>query len=107
MFKSPLSFAGRIRRSEWWLSKLIELILWLVCGFLMEVHVILGVPAFVLTLWFALAYHCKRCHDRGNPGYFMIVPFYGLWLAFADSAPGANEYGPNPKVQQQPPPIAP
>jgi len=27
----------------------------------------------------------------------MIIPFYGLWMLFADSEPGTNEYGPNPK----------
>jgi hypothetical protein len=27
----------------------------------------------------------------------MIIPFYGLWMAFADSELGDNQYGPKPK----------
>ena len=57
----------------------------------------LGLLALVPFFWFGLAQGTKRCHDRGNPGIFMIIPFYGLWMLFADSEPGTNEYGPNPK----------
>jgi uncharacterized membrane protein YhaH (DUF805 family) len=58
---------------------------------------IFGVLLWIPYIWFALAYCTKRCHDRGNPGYWMLIPFYGFWLAFADSEPGTNQYGPNPK----------
>ncbi len=47
--------------------------------------------------WFIFAQGAKRCHDRGNSGWYQIIPFYGLWMLFADSEIGKNEYGLNPK----------
>jgi uncharacterized membrane protein YhaH (DUF805 family) len=44
-----------------------------------------------------LAQGAKRCHDRGNSGIWQIIPFYGLWMLFADGDLGRNEYGANPK----------
>jgi uncharacterized membrane protein YhaH (DUF805 family) len=55
--------------------------------------VILWIP----LAWFMLAQGAKRCHDRGNSGWWQIIPFYGLWMLFADGEIGDNEYGENPK----------
>ena len=103
MFKSPFSFKGRIRRLEYGLSILI----YLVVAFVVQAVVVglsdRGGPsmAFVFILlpclWFTLAQGVKRSHDLGNSGWYILIPFYGLWLLFADSKPGQNEYGPNPK----------
>lgn len=51
----------------------------------------------ILLFWFKLAQGTKRCHDRGNSGWFQFIPFYGLWMLFGDSDYGINKYGPNPK----------
>jgi uncharacterized membrane protein YhaH (DUF805 family) len=111
MFKNPFSFNGRIRRLEYGLSFIIFY------AFLFIVSMALGValydesseteegPGSTLILllaaipayWFIFAQGAKRCHDRGNSGWFQIIPFYGLWMLFADSDHGENEYGPNPK----------
>ena len=100
MFKNPFSFEGRIRRTEYGLSIIImyafAFIVGLFIGFaeLGEgIMYVLLVPAY----WFILAQGAKRCHDRGNSGWYQIIPFYGLWMLFADSDNGINEYGPNPK----------
>ncbi|MEY4445823.1 MAG: hypothetical protein RL444_936 [Verrucomicrobiota bacterium] len=97
MFKSPFSFEGRIRRTEYWLSQLIMAAYIVFWSIIMQANELLGVIALVPYFWFAFAAGTKRCHDRGNPGIYMIIPFYGLWMAFADSDPGDNQYGPNPK----------
>lgn len=111
MFKNAFSFNGRIRRLEFGLSLIIFY------AFLFIVSMLLGValydetdqseenPGATLVLllavipayWFLLAQGAKRCHDRGNSGWFQIIPFYGLWMLFAESDYGDNEYGPNPK----------
>lgn len=51
------------------------------------------VPAY----WFLWAQGAKRCHDRGNSGWYQIIPFYFLIMLFGGSADGINNYGTNPK----------
>lgn len=106
MFKAPFSFEGRIRRTEYGLSYLIYLVFSVPfnlyfninnneepSGVLLIIFLLLLIP----LVWFMLAQGAKRCHDRGNSGWFQIIPFYSLWMLFADSDHGPNEYGPNPK----------
>lgn len=97
MFKAPFSFEGRIRRSEYWLSNLMQLPFILVWALVANINEAISLLLWIPYIWFVLAYCTKRCHDRGNPGYYMLIPFYGLWMAFADSEPGPNQHGPNPK----------
>jgi uncharacterized membrane protein YhaH (DUF805 family) len=101
MFKNPLSFAGRIRRTESALSILI-----FYAGICIGVSLIDVQPnnrellAFFILLplyAFLIAQRTKRCHDRGNSGWFQVIPLYGLWMLFADSESGFNRFGPNPK----------
>jgi nitrogenase molybdenum-iron protein alpha chain len=39
--------------------------------------------------WFIWAQGAKRCHDRGNSGWYQIIPFYGFWMLFAEGTKGA------------------
>ena len=48
-------------------------------------------------MYWATVQAIKRAHDRGASGWWILVPFYGLWLLFGDSVAGENEYGANPK----------
>ena len=54
--------------------------------------------AFLLLafFWYILAFMSKRCHDLGNPGIYMLIPFYGLDMFVGESELGDNDYGPNP-----------
>lgn len=101
MFNKPFSITGRIRRAEYFISvvMLIFLIGWSymtyilfgpVAGFILA----LGIPPMVL---FVIVQGVKRCHDLGKTGYFQFIPFYRLWMLFADGEIGDNGYGPNPK----------
>jgi uncharacterized membrane protein YhaH (DUF805 family) len=104
MFKNPFSFNGRIRRLEYGLSYII----YVVAAFLVDLMflgpmesddstIITVLLFFIPLLWFLLAQGAKRCHDRDSSGWFQLIPFYGLWMLFADGEPGINQYGPNPK----------
>jgi uncharacterized membrane protein YhaH (DUF805 family) len=96
MFKEPFSFAGRIRRSELWIGAII---------FLFGIGIVAGLASssdifglgFIPLIWFKLAQNAKRCHDRGNSGFFQIIPFYWIWMYFADGDKGPNQYGEDPK----------
>lgn len=103
MFKRPFSFHGRIRRLEYGLSVLFFYLYAIVAGFVLglitngdfseaTVYVCL-IPGY----WFLWAQGAKRCHDRNNTGWYQIIPFYVIWMLFADGDEGENDYGDNPK----------
>jgi uncharacterized membrane protein YhaH (DUF805 family) len=104
MFQNSFSFDGRIRRLEYALSCLIYagaefFVTIIVRNGLTEQPIgsFITVCAYIPAIWFMLAQGAKRCHDRGNSGIWQIIPFYGLWMLFADGDLGRNEYGANPK----------
>jgi uncharacterized membrane protein YhaH (DUF805 family) len=102
MFKNPFSFKGRIRRTEFGLSSLIYYLIIYTPDFMGISEEDYAIPYLVILvplIWFFLAQGAKRCHDRGNSGWYQIIPFYSLWMLFADSDFGPNEYGDNPKGQ--------
>lgn len=101
MFKAPFSFEGRIRRTEFGLSYLIYFAAIIIIGLISEAGndgiATIFTIAFIPLLWFLWAQGAKRCHDRGNSGWYQIIPFYVFWMLFAESELGQNEFGPNPK----------
>jgi len=102
MFKNPFSFNGRIRRTEFGISSIIYFIAYVIVFSIAGTAGPNGGARIVLIfiipmLWFLWAQNAKRCHDRGNSGWYQIIPFYSLWMLFGDSDKGTNEYGPNPK----------
>jgi len=100
MFQNPFLFKGRIRRLEYGLSLIFYILFILLMTLFMEYT---GLPEnivfffFIPAYWFMLAQGAKRCHDRGNTGWFQIIPFYGFVMLFGDGDEGMNEYGLNPK----------
>ena len=102
MFQNPFSFTGRIRRLEYGLSSII-LYIWVIFSSFIAMAIdpynfegpyyMMMIPGY----WFYWAQGAKRCHDRGNTGWFQLIPFYGLWMLFGDGEVGNNRYGSNPK----------
>jgi len=108
MFKNVFSFDGRIRRLEYGISYGIYILYALIIGFSSAVFGIIDesespenkiktLVVLIPGMLFMLAQGAKRCHDRGNNGWWQIIPFYGLWMLFGDGEIGDNEYGENPK----------
>ena len=103
MFSNPFSFSGRIRRLEYGLSFIIYEV-WNVLCSLMASSINDTNGALILYylllfpgLWFFCAQGAKRCHDRGNSGWYQIIPFYGWVMLFGGGDYGTNEYGLDPK----------
>lgn len=101
-FRRPLSFRGRIGRLEYFLSWLIYsgvyTILYciiLASGGNAAVGVI-TLCALLFTFYFLVAQTAKRCHDRGNSGWFQLIPLYNFILLFVPGQQGTNKYGTNP-----------
>ncbi len=96
MFKAPFSFEGRIRRTEYGISMIIYIVAYAITIGLAKASSIFGI-SFIPMLWFLWAQGAKRCHDRGNSGWYQLIPFYALWMLFAEGDMTENEYGNSPK----------
>jgi len=102
VLKEYATFTGRARRKEYWMFFLFNMIISygltllsmaLEVPFLAIVANIYGLAVLVP----GLAVGVRRMHDAGKSGWFLLVPFYNLYLAVSDSEPGENQWGPNPK----------
>ena len=102
MFSNLFSFKGRARRLEYVIIYVASTLWNLPARHLPEdeiseeyaaLYLILLIPFFGISI----ATGAKRCHDLGNSGWYQLIPFYGLWMLFAEGDKGENEYGPNPK----------
>ena len=91
------SFDGRIRRRDYWLTCLGVAIGLSFSEALAEAHLALFFVIYIPLLWISFANGAKRCHDLGHNGWWQLIPFYTLWMAFQDGQAEVNEYGQNPK----------
>ncbi|MGE6219179.1 DUF805 domain-containing protein [Nubsella zeaxanthinifaciens] len=107
MFKDILSFNGRIRRTEFGLIYLLYLLCLLTIGIISQSGNEMAGLLILFPFYLLIVAGIKRCHDRGNSGWWMIIPFYGFVMLFGDSDYGPNEYGDNPKRQGNEPFIDP
>jgi uncharacterized membrane protein YhaH (DUF805 family) len=96
MFAAPFSFKGRIRRTEYGLSFVIYILAYGIIIGLIKASSFFGLAYFPL-IWFLWAQGAKRCHDRGNSGWYQIIPFYFFWMLFAEGSKNSNDYGNSPK----------
>lgn len=103
MFSNPFSFSGRIRRTEFCLTMLLYYIYYFIYSIVIESTDSIGVIIFMLLtlipmMWLFLAQGAKRCHDRDNSGFYMLIPFYVYVMMFGKGDQGSNSYGDDPKA---------
>lgn len=99
MFKTPFSFEGRIRRTEYGISA----ILFLISINLIELvadKVQLLELFFIPLFWFIIAQGTKRYHDKDKEGWYQIIPFYVFALIFTEGDKTPNKYGTTPKSHE-------
>jgi uncharacterized membrane protein YhaH (DUF805 family) len=107
-FQNYAKFDGRARRSEYWYFILCNVLVLIILAMLTSISDYIGaimIGVYLLAMivpWIAVT--VRRLHDSGKPGGYFFVRFIplvgGIWslvLMFAESQPGQNEYGPNPK----------
>ena len=131
-FRKYATFSGRARRKEYWCFLLINnLFCSMIMGIAtvcamnlsrtghyqqrdMEAYIGLGIVACLIygliVALPTLAVTVRRLHDTGRSGWFMLInaiPVIGPIAFFVtmllDSQPGANRYGPNPKMPDENP----
>ena len=116
-------FEGRSRRKEYWMFGLFNFLAAMALGilgglgFFISRHfgVILLLPAAIYVLAVivpGIAVSIRRYHDTGRSGWLLLLftvlgsipgvniisSIVNLVFLCEDSAPGANQYGPNPKL---------
>lgn len=105
--KKYADFSGRARRKEYWMFFLFNMI------FIYGTTILaaaLEVPALMFlvviyafgTLIPGIAVAVRRMHDIGKSGWYALIPYYNLYLLCLNSQPEDNQYGPNPKTDEQP-----
>ena len=97
------SFEGRIRRRDYWLISFGVGLASCFAAAFAEAAPVLYLLVLIPLCWINVATGAKRCHDLGHSGWWQLIPFYPLWMAFQDGEPGTNKYGPNPKSTQSSP----
>lgn len=96
-FSHFLTFKGRCRRSEYFM---VSVLCNAIIGALRNMSMgdtVFSVLLLLVILYVYISTAVRRSHDRGNSGFYILIPFYTLYLLFADSEPGVNKYGNNPK----------
>ncbi|MDR3013703.1 MAG: DUF805 domain-containing protein [Chitinispirillales bacterium] len=101
-FKKYATFDGRARRKEYWgfwISAWVICLVSILAAAFISPFMIIPASFFIMAIIIpTLAVCVRRLHDTGRSGTWILVPLVGLLIvAFADSQPGENDYGPNPK----------
>lgn len=94
--KQFATFSGRSTRWEFWSFEIIATVITMICEAMDSI--LGGIAKLIFTVpAFALAF--RRAHDSNHPGWYSLIPFYGLYLVMiAESDPLPNQYG---KVRKQ------
>ncbi len=101
-FKQYADFSGRARRKEYWMFFLFNMLFTygtVILSILLDVPALmfLAVIYVFASLIPGIAVGVRRMHDLGKSGWYILIPYYNLYLVCCDSQFEDNEYGPNPK----------
>jgi uncharacterized membrane protein YhaH (DUF805 family) len=104
--KNYANFKGRARRSEYWYTFLVYLILSIIAGIL-DVSLGLvsesgngpfGAVVSLVHLVPMIAMAARRMHDVDRSGWFQLIPFYSFYLCVKNGDVGTNRFGEDPKT---------
>ncbi|WP_286971219.1 DUF805 domain-containing protein [Flavobacterium sp. UBA4854] len=103
VFENYANFSGRARRQEYWMFFLVNLIISFVLGFIAGLVspslVIIANIYSLAVLLPGIAVAVRRMHDVGKEWWYILIPFYNLYLCCIEGEKGPNQYGADPKNQ--------
>tara|TARA_B100000767_G_C19758969_1_gene534261 strand:+ start:1985 stop:2572 length:588 start_codon:yes stop_codon:yes gene_type:complete len=97
MFRDIFSKKGRIGRLEYFITYLGWYFIWgIYTNKVTETDsTVLILALFILFLiatYVVIVQGAKRCHDRGNSGFYQLIPFYTLFMLFGKGDDSSNKY---------------
>jgi uncharacterized membrane protein YhaH (DUF805 family) len=103
VLKKFKDFAGRASRKEYWvfsgINILINIVLGIIEGSVMEEDNKIFESIFSLILLIpSLAVSVRRVHDVNKSGWFLLIPFYNLYLLIISGDKEPNNYGDVPEI---------
>lgn len=114
------NFNGRARRKEYWMFTLVNVIIAIILAVIDQAagltvgagNGIIGSIYSLIVLIPGIAAAVRRLHDTGKSGWnylwvlTCIGAFYVLYLLIIEGDHGQNEYGPDPKAEENQDPFA-
>lgn len=90
-----VTFSGRASRSEFWWFYLFTIIVSVVAGILDGVMgtVFIGMIANLALILPTISAGVRRMHDTNRSGWWILVPFYNIYLWILKSDEGENRFG--------------
>ncbi|MEJ8590665.1 DUF805 domain-containing protein [Riemerella anatipestifer] len=85
-------FKGRSSRKAYWTFVGINFLFSFASSFVE----ILGILYSLALLLPSLAIAVRRMHDVGKSGWFLLIPFYNIYLLIIKGEERENQYGPVP-----------
>ena len=92
------NFNGRAARSEFWwyyLAIFIASVVISIVAGLIKLPILSTIGSLVLLLMY-IAAGVRRIHDNDKSGWFILIPFYNLYLLIIKGTDGPNRFGDDP-----------
>lgn len=100
VLKDYATFDGRARRAEYWyfaLFSTIASILLAILGGILKFPLLSNLYSLAVFLP-SIGVGIRRMHDVEKSGWFLLIPFYNLYLLCIEGTRGPNSYGADPKA---------
>jgi uncharacterized membrane protein YhaH (DUF805 family) len=108
VLKNYAGFSGRVRRTEFWMFVLFNIIAGVILG-IIDALISTQVLSYLYELAVlvpTLAVGARRLHDTGRSGWWQLIaliPIVGTIILIVfwalEGTPGDNQYGSNPKLE--------
>ena len=108
--KNYAVFTGRSRRKEYWMFVLFNMIFSFLVGIVdgfagtfdeaSQTGIFSSIYALAVIIP-SISVAVRRMHDVGKSGWYILIPIYNFILVCTDGDSEDNEYGSNPKKQEE------
>ena len=90
---------GRTSRSDFWHYVSISFGISIIMNIIISIVPLLSIVSLIISLALlgpGIGMSVRRMHDIGHAWWFMLIPFYNIYLACQPGDQGANQFGEDP-----------